>query len=114
MKYIVAIVCAVGLSACSTVGSLRSGQPAQIIVSSRSVADITACVVARWDNSTFTVLSDVRPLQDGGTSLIIRNGYGGTGVLIDIKRVDASSRIEIYSAAMFMGTFINDVKVCAT
>ena len=113
MRQILVCMYLLMIGGCSTVGSLRNGPSPQAISSSHSVERVTACIVKRWDESTFTLLSSVRPLPDGGTSLIIRNGYGGTALLVDVKPSNAGAHIEIYVAALLMNAFIDDVKSCA-
>ena len=101
------------MGGCATVGSLRKGQPDEVIASPHRQEIVAACIIARWDDTFVTVPSSVRPLQGGGSSLTIANNLGGTALLVDIRNAEEGSRLELYTSIHYVAPLVRDVRKCA-
>jgi hypothetical protein len=101
------------ISGCGTPGELRSGVPDYAVDVARSAEEVAACIVEKWESGFLQVKINVRPLRGGGTSAMLIGGLQQPLLLIDVKKVGSTSRIEVYRQGLGLDPYIADVQDCA-
>lgn len=112
MKKILAVLMAVSvLVGCKSLNSIRSKQPVDSGVSTKSVNEFASCVSAKWDSGWNSVTS--LPLENG-ISILIPQGMGGYDVVLDVTSENSGSAYVLYERvpSLTPASYENNVKAC--
>ena len=116
MKRLLMAVMGLSLAGCYSPSDLRQSAPRMALQSESSATDVVACVVGAWEKRQASGNISVRPLPNGGTSILIIGHVQQTVLVVDVRPRQSGSQTQVFAVSYVLGLepYLSDVRTCAS